>query len=190
MKSAAFIALAALMAAPACAANVESSSRTASDRSRTMVHSVVIDAPVREVWGALTTPEGWQRWAVPIAWQTSRRPRIIETSYDLKARPGDPQTIRQLFVREVPYRLLEYRTIKAPRGFADFETYTRVVNRVELTPMGRKKTRLTASSGPFPDTDAGRKFYGFFIEGNGKTFENMADVLGGHQPSRFAKGED
>jgi len=95
MKSAAFIALAALMAAPACAANVESSSRTASDRSRTMVHSVVIDAPVREVWGALTTPEGWQRWAVPIAWQTSRRPRIIETSYDLKAgctpmRPSDP----------------------------------------------------------------------------------------------------
>ena len=169
------------------AATVHSSVTTARDGSRTMVQTTMVSAPAREVWDALTTAKGWRRWAAPIAWQVGSRPRLIETSYDQTAHPGGPSTIRQLFISEVPYRSLAFRTIKAPAGFRHLETYRKVINRVELTPLGPKRTRVRFSAGPYPDTPAGRELFGFFQRGNRKTLENMAQVLGGHARNRFAK---
>lgn len=169
----------------AAAAGVQSTVSTAPDGSRTMTHTVVIDAPVKHVWSALTTADGWKRWATASAWQVSDRPRIIETSYKADGVPGGPTAIRQLFLSEVPFRSLSFRTIKAPAGFKHFETYRKVVNRVVLTPVAIGQTRVRFRAGPYPDTVAGRELFAFFEAGNRKTLENMADVLGKGARSRF-----
>jgi len=165
---------------------VASTSRTDAAGNRTMIQTVEIETSTREIYHALTTAEGWRRWAVPAAREISRNPHIIETSYDPKAPPGDAATIRQQFVRKVPNRLVVYRTIKAPSGFEEFETYRHVVNRVELTPLDGRRTKVRVSAGPYPDTPAGRKLFGFFEQGNRKTLENMAEVLGRGSESQFA----
>ena len=176
---------AALLSGQVPAATAQSARSAERNSNRTMVHSIEIRASAKDVYRALTTPEGWRRWAVGVAWEVQRHPRIIETSYDPRAMPGGPATIRQLFVREEPYRLVEFRTIKAPRGFDGFDTYRNVINRLELRSVGPHRTRLRFIAGPFPDTATGRKLFRFFDSGNRKTLENMAEVLGRGAQSRF-----
>ena len=72
---------------------------------------------------------------MPVAW--SPAPDLIETSYAPAARPGDPSTIRQQILLRLPERLLVFRTVKAPAGFPDFDTYAKVVSAFELEPAGR-----------------------------------------------------
>lgn len=168
------IAAASLLAAPA------------QSRPRTIVESVDIDAPMAVVWRAITTAEGWQQWAAAVAWRTGTHPLIIETSYDPAARPGDPTTIRQLFVRQRPRRSVAFRTVKAPAAFKDFETYRHVVNVIGLTPSGARRTHVRFTAGPFPRTPAGDRLYAFFKAGDRKTLDNMARVLGDADKSRFA----
>ncbi|HEY5724082.1 MAG TPA: SRPBCC domain-containing protein [Allosphingosinicella sp.] len=173
--------LLALCAARAQAAP-EARSRTIveADGSRTLVVEVEIKAPAADVWKAISTPEGWQGWAVPLARTVEGEPDMIETSYDPAAPPGGPGTIRQLFLARIPGRLLAFRTVKAPAGFPDFDTYGRVVSVFELEPRGDRTTFVRLSAHPYPDTEAGRRLIGFFERGNRASLDMLR--------RRFAEG--
>ena len=170
-----------LCAAPA-SASPEARSRTIveSGGSRTLVAEVEVDAPIAEVWAAISTPEGWQGWAVPLARNVEGEPDLLETSYDPSAPPGGPGTIRQLFVARIPGRLLAFRTVKAPQGFPDFDTYSRVVSIFELEPRGEGSTFVRLSAYPYPDDEAGRRLLAFFERGNRSTLDMLR--------RRFAEG--
>ena len=130
-------------------------------------------APIADVWTAISTPEGWQSWAVPLARMVEDEPDMLETSYDPAAPPGGPGTIRQLFVARIPGRLLAFRTVKAPQGFPDFETYSRVVSIFELEPRGPGSTFVRLTAHPYPDDEAGRRLLGFFERGNRSTLDAL-----------------
>ena len=151
--------------------------RVEGDGARTQIFTVDVSVPREEVWAALTTAEGWKRWAVPAAWQTGSDPLVIETSSDPKAVPDAPQTIKQQFDRLDPPSSLSFRTIKAPAGFPGFETYKHVVTTFTLGSKADGGTSVRFESGPFPDTEEGRRLYGFFKDGNRVTLERMAQVL-------------
>ena len=151
--------------------------RTLPDGAREQVFTVEVAAPAEDMWAAFTTPEGWRKWAVPVAWRRSTSPLIIETSYDAAAKPDGPQTIKQQFELTEPLKRLSFRTIKAPANFPGFETYSRVVSEVTFEPLGAGRTRVRFATGPFPDTDEGRRLYAGFLEGNRSTLERMAKVL-------------
>jgi len=176
-----FLLLLALCAAPALA-SPEARSRTVAevDGSRTLSVEVEVGAPIADVWTAISTPEGWQSWAVPLARRVEGEPDMLETSYDTAAPPGGPGTIRQLFVARIPGRLLAFRTVKAPQGFPDFETYSRVVSIFELEPRGPGSTFVRLTANPYPDDEAGRRLLGFFERGNRSTLDMLR--------RRFAKG--
>ena len=168
-------------AVPASAApGAQSRTIVEADGSRTLVAEVEIQASAGDVWQAISTPEGWQGWAVPLARTVEGEPDTIETSYDPAAPPGGPGTIRQLFVARIPGRLLAFRTVKAPAGFPDFETYARVVSVFELEPRGDRTTFVRLSASPYPDTEAGRRLIGFFERGNRATLDMLR--------RRFAEG--
>jgi uncharacterized protein YndB with AHSA1/START domain len=176
-----FLLLLALCAAPASASPVSTSRTIAeADGSRTLVAEVEVDAPIAEVWNAISTPEGWQSWAVPLARLVADEPDMLETSYDPAAPAGGPGTIRQLFVARIPGRLLAFRTVKAPQGFPDFETYSRVVNVFELEPRGDNATFVRLSAHPYPDDEAGRRLIAFFERGNRASLDMLR--------RRFAEG--
>ena len=173
MISAALVALAMQAAQPAVALD----ERISANGDRTQIFTVDVTAPRADVWAALTTAEGWKRWAVPAAWVRSSDPLVIETSYDPKAAPDAPQTIVQRFDRLDPPSSLSFRTVKAPAGFPGFDTYRNVVSTFTLAPKADGGTSLTFETGPFPDTDEGRRLYGFFRDGNRVTLERLAQVL-------------
>ena len=142
------------------------------DGSHVLVHEIRIDATVDAVWAAISTPAGWREWAVPVAWHPEGEPDIIETSYSPQARPGGPETIRQRILLAVPGRLIAFRTVKAPEGFPDFDSFSRTTGLFELAEEGgRTRVRLTGAG--YPDSEAGRRLLGFFREGNRVSLERL-----------------
>jgi uncharacterized protein YndB with AHSA1/START domain len=173
MKRLMAVLLIGLAAAPSQAAT----KALAPDGTHSMTHELVVDASPAEVWAAVSTVEGWKSWAVPVAW--SPAPDLIETSYAADARPGDPSTIRQQILLRLPERLLVFRTVKAPAGFPDFDTYARVVSAFELEPAGDGRTRVRLTGTGYADSEAGRRLLGFFERGNAESLEALK--------ARFAK---
>jgi uncharacterized protein YndB with AHSA1/START domain len=161
-----------LAAAPAIAADPVTTSKVEADGTTTLAHEALIDAPIADVWTAISTPQGWMSWAVPIAWLSTDDPNILETSYDPGDKPGSPSTIQQRFTARIPGRLLAFRTIKAPQGFPHWETYREVSSVFELEPVG-KQTRIRLTSIGYPPNEAGRTLIGFFTQGNSETLANL-----------------
>jgi uncharacterized protein YndB with AHSA1/START domain len=175
-----------LLALLLAAASAAASPRTAptshtveeSDGTRTLVVEAVIAAPVAEVWQAVSTPEGWTGWAAPVARAVGED--LLETSYDKAAPVGGPQTIRQHILARIPDRLLVFRTVKAPEGFPDFDTYAKVVSVIELVPQGGRHTLVRLTGTRYADSEAGRRLLAFFDRGNRLTL--------GRLQRRFAQG--
>jgi uncharacterized protein YndB with AHSA1/START domain len=169
--------IAALLLGLAAAPSLAATKDRAPDGSHLMVHEAVVDAEPAEVWTAISTAEGWKSWAVPVAWTPT--PDLIETSYAASAKPGDPSTIRQQVLLRVPGRLMVFRTIKAPAGFPDFDTYSKVVSAFELEPAGDGRTRIRLTGTGYEDSEAGRRLLGFFERGNQVSLDALK--------ARFAK---
>ena len=142
------------------------------DGSQTMVHETLVDAPIADVWKAISTPQGWMTWAVPVAWMSPGDPDVLETSYDLADRPGSPTTIQQRFLARIPGRMLAFKTIKAPAGFPNWATYRGVTSIFELEVV-RQQTRGRLTSVGYPDTAAGYDLARFFKQGNAETLESL-----------------
>lgn len=147
------------------------------DGTRTLAMEVTVDAPIGEAWTAIATPEGWRRWAAPVARIVPGEEDMLETSYTLDAKPGDASTIRQHFVAWIPNRMLAFRTVKAPDGFPNFETYRQVITVFELAPAGEGHTRIVLTAVNYPNTEAGRQLLGFFRQGNAETLAKLRSVL-------------
>jgi len=160
------------------ASDVTVSESRAPDGSHILVHEIEIDASAAAVWTAIATADGWRTWAVPRAWASE--PDIIETSYSMNAAPGDPSTIRQRILASIPGRMIAFRTVKAPEGFPNFETFRQTIGVIEVEPIGESRTHLRLTGAGYPDTEAGRQLLGFFREGNRTSLEQLRQ--------RFATG--
>ncbi len=166
------IALMVAVSAPAVAAGpLTASKRQAADGSHVLVHEVLVEAPVAAVWAAISTAEGWKTWAAPAAWSPPNEPDVIETSYSPGA--GSSATIKQQIVTRVPEIVMVFRTVKAPAGFPDFDTYAKVTSVFQLEPAGSGTTKVRLIGAGYADTDAGRRLLGFFEKGNAATLQGL-----------------
>ena len=175
------ILIAALLLGLAAAPSPAAMKARAPDGTHLLSHEVVVDAPPAEVWSAISTVEGWKSWAVPVAWAPASD--LIETSYTPTARPGDPSTIRQQILLRLPERLLVFRTVKAPAGFPDFDTYAKVVSAFELEPAGEGRTRVRLTGTGYADSEAGRRLLGFFERGNAVSLEALKKRFAAASPT-------
>lgn len=173
------VGLSMLLAAPAIAqpAPIAIASQREADGTHSLAHETIVDAPVAEVWAAVSTAEGWRTWATPVAWASAD---MIETSYTRSASPGDPSTISQQILARLPGRMLVFRTTRAPAGFPHFETFSRVTSFFELVPDGERRTRVRLTMAGYADSEAGRQLLGFFREGNRISLDRLR--------RRFASG--
>jgi uncharacterized protein YndB with AHSA1/START domain len=166
--------IALLFAAPAAAQEVTVEVQTEDDGTRTLVHQVVVPAPVEDVWHAVGTVEGWQEWAVPLAREIPGTMRF-ETSYDPSAAPGAPNTIEQEWTSHLPPYAVSFHTTRTPAGFPDAEAYLKVSGTFALKTLGGGKTEVTLVSAGFPAGEAGDRLIGFFSEGDKSTLEQLRE---------------
>lgn len=141
------------------------------DGSHALTHETIVAAPIEQVWAAIATVDGWRGWAAPVAREAG--PGVMETSYDPAAAPGSAATIRQQVSAMVAPRVFVFRTVKAPQGFPNFDSYARVQSAIELEPAGPAATRVRLTGSGYPDSVAGRQLLAFFREGNQITMERL-----------------
>jgi uncharacterized protein YndB with AHSA1/START domain len=178
MKHLAVAVLLAGMATNAFAAvpiEVKDTSFRGADGHRIQQISVVVDAPPTEVWKAFTTDEGFTRWAVPVAHITLGNDGMMESSYKLSSKIGDPDNIKNLIVAYLPEKLLVIRNIHVPKG-APFDPVLIGTLRtvISFEPMDGGKTRVTEAQIGYGDGPGYASMYQHFRDGNAEELQSLA----------------
>ena len=179
MKSVALILGASLCAVPFAAQGApKDTSFRDSAGNRVQQLQLDVDAPIAKVWWALTTSEGFQTWAAPVAHVTLANDGMIEASYLMTARIGDPDNIRNRIVAYVPEHLLVLRNEHAPKG-APFsaEAFSQIRTIIELQDLGGGRTRVIESGVGYGEGKDFDSVYSHFRSGNAEEFDLLAKSL-------------
>lgn len=172
------LAVTCLAALPALAAEpsqvVDMSFRDAQGH-RVQQLSVEIAAPISKVWAAFTTDAGFTSWAAPVAHVDLGNDGMIEASYLLTSKIGDPDNIRNRIVAYVPERLLVLHNEHAPaKGPFKQAVIDKIRTVIQFEDIGNGHTRVIESGvgyGEGPDFDS---MYAHFRTGNAEEFGDLA----------------
>jgi uncharacterized protein YndB with AHSA1/START domain len=146
-----------------------------SDGRRVQQVGIDIDAPVAKVWAAFVTDAGFQSWAAPVAHVTLGNDGMIEASYRMTSKIGDPDNIRNRIVAYLPERLLVLHNEHVPRrGPFKQEVIDKIRTVIQFEDLGNGRTRVIESGvgyGESPDFDS---MYTHFRDGNAEELEALA----------------
>jgi uncharacterized protein YndB with AHSA1/START domain len=173
------IALAAFAAVQAFAetptSDLRDTSFRAADGTRVQQLEVTVNASVAKVWAAFTTDKGFESWAAPVAHVTPGNDGMIEASYSMHAKIGDPDNIRNRIVVYYPEHLLVLHNEHVPQGAPfkpDAIDKIRTIIRFEDLRDGRTRVIETGVGyGEGPDFDS---MYDHFRAGNAEEFNALA----------------
>src|SRR5690242_9188211 len=90
---------------------------------RAMECSVVVAAPVADVWKAYTTNDGFASWAVAKADIDLRIGGDMRTHYNPNGVLGDDGTIVNRILAFEPQRMLTIQNTRAPKSFKNAELF-------------------------------------------------------------------
>lgn len=153
--------------------DVTNSSYLEPNGDRAIQLAVEVPAAVRDVFLAFTTSEGFASWAVPMARVDLRIGGLIEASYDVNAKPGDPNNIRNQIVAYVPDRLLVIRNVQAPADFADPELFRRTVTIMEFESLSPTSTRVRLTNAGYGPGEGFATLYKRFEWGDAYTLAEL-----------------
>jgi len=140
---------------------------------RSIQLSVDVPAPAAAVFDAMTTSEGFSSWAVPMARIDLRIGGVIEASYDSKAKPGDPDNIKNQIVAYVPGRLLVIHNVQAPAGFVDSALFQKTVTIMEFTSVDANTTHVTLTNAGYGKGAGFDDVYSHFEWGDAYTLHEL-----------------
>lgn len=177
------VAAVAVLAAPSIAADkapswrdypaVSNTSFTEPSGDRAIQLSVIVPASARQVFAAFATSEGFRSWAVPMARVDLRVGGEIEASYDAKAKPGDPDNIRNRIDAYLPDRLLVIHNVQAPKALPGREAFARTSTMIEFTPIDAENTRVTVTNAGYGTGTGFDSAYRHFEWGNAYTLDEL-----------------
>lgn len=178
MKYAGVFFLVAATPALAAAPVITDTSFRAPDGSRVQQLELVVDAPVAKVWDAFTTDAGFTSWAAPVAHVDLANDGIIEATYSLSGRIGDPDNIQNQIVAFVPYRMIAFHNVHVPKG-APFkpEIISQIRTVVLFEDLGDGRTRVTESGVGYREGKDFDEMYAHFRSGNEEEFTALGTYL-------------
>lgn len=152
---------------------VDDTSYTEPNGNRVIRLSADIAAPPDEIWRALTTAAGWKSFAVAFASMDMQVGGILETSYDSKAKPGDPDNIKNEIVAYVPGRILAVRCVQTPRNFEHKQEFFATSTLLEVIPLKKKKARVVLTAVGYRPGEAYDALYKHFRWGDAYTLDKL-----------------
>jgi uncharacterized protein YndB with AHSA1/START domain len=133
----------------------------------------IVNAPVSDVWKALTTKEGIESWMVAKTEFELRVGATWKTSYSKDSTLDDDAAIHHTILAYDPGRMLSFRTIKFPKGFAFPGALAKTWTVIYLEPVGERQTRFTGRMLGFTDDEESQKMRAFFERGNQQTLDSL-----------------
>ena len=103
-----------------------------------LVHEVIVNAPLDQVWAAYTTKAGLESWMVAHAEIELKIGGTMKTQYDPKGTVEDAQAIENTILSYEPMHMLSFKVTKAPQGFPFPNAITQNVDGRLFRGRGRK----------------------------------------------------
>jgi uncharacterized protein YndB with AHSA1/START domain len=138
-----------------------------------VVTTGIVNAPVSEVWKALTTKEGIESWMVAKTEFELRVGATWKTSYSKDSTLDDDAAIHHTILAYDPGRMFSFRTIKYPKGFAYTNAIAKTWTVIYLEPVGDSQTRFTGRMLGFTEDEESQKMRAFFDRGNQQTLDAL-----------------
>ena len=145
-----------------------------------VVTTGIVNAPVDEVWKALTTREGIESWMVAKTEFELRVGATWKTSYSRNSTLDDDTAIHHTILAYDPGRMFSFRTVKYPKGFAFPNAIAKTWTVIYLEPAGEHQTRFTGRMLGFTDDEESRKLRAFFERGNQQTLDSLIKKFESH----------
>jgi hypothetical protein len=152
---------------------IEDTSSVETNGDRVIRLSVEVAASPEEIWRAFSTADGWKSFAVAFAEVEMKVGGIIETSYNAKARLGDPDNIKNEIVAYIPGRMMAIRCVQAPRDFKHQQEFFSTATVFEIVPMGKQKTWLLLTAVGYRAGEAFDDLFKKFRWGDAYTLEKL-----------------
>ena len=157
---------------------IKSTIETAENGDIFLTQEVTIDAPVKKVWEAYTTSEGWQSWVAPVADVNLKIGGVIRTNYRVDGKLTDKDAIKLHIINYVPQRIL---TMQAELG----ENFPKVLkdrekqmyNVVTFEQIGDEKTKLVSYGVGYKDSPELQQMLQFFVKANEDSYQSLLDYV-------------
>jgi uncharacterized protein YndB with AHSA1/START domain len=172
------LALSALLVCSAAHAQIKDTSFRDAQGHRVQQLEAIVNAPVAKVWDAFTTDKGFSSWAVPVAHITLGNDGMMESSYRLDGKIGDPDNIKNQIVAYVPEHLLIIHNVHVPKG-APFkpEFIDKIRTVMEFQDLGDGRTRVIESGVGYGEAPGFDDLYRHFHDGNAEEFAELVKLF-------------
>lgn len=160
----------------AASADVTDTSFKDADGHRVQQLTAVVAAPVSDVWKAFTTDEGFTRWAVPVTRITLGNDGMMESTYSVTGKVGDPDNIKNRIVAYFPEKLLVLQNAHVPKG-APFDPVLIATLRTIITfeAVDATHTKVTEAQVGYGEGAGYDTMYQHFRDGNAYALRSLAD---------------
>jgi uncharacterized protein YndB with AHSA1/START domain len=163
------------MAADTWPGQVKDISFTDADGHRVLRESIVVTAPLAEVWKAYTTDAGFTRWAAPVAHITPGNNGMMESALEEGGRIGDPNNVMNRIDVYLPDSLIVFHNEHVPAGGPmDPAAFSTVRSMIAFEPAGDGLTRVTQTVTGFGESAKYDDLYRHLYDGNAAYLVLMA----------------
>jgi uncharacterized protein YndB with AHSA1/START domain len=143
-------------------ADLHDMSFTDAEGHRVLREYVIADVPIKTVWKAFTTDEGFSRWAVPGGHVVPGNGGMMTWAI-----PGTTENVVNRIDVYLPQSLIVFHNEHAPAGGPmDPETFGKVRTMIALEPAGDGKTKITETVVGFGDDGKFDALYAHLHAGN------------------------
>jgi WD40 repeat protein/uncharacterized protein YndB with AHSA1/START domain len=146
-----------------------------SDAGDVLRHECIVDAPVADVWAALTTKEGVESWMVAHAQIDLRVGGKMLTHYSREGELGDPNTIENTILSFEPERMISIKATKPPASFPMKEAIKGMWSVIRLEPVSERQTRVICTGMGYGDDEESKKMRQHFDRGNAWTLGKLQE---------------
>jgi uncharacterized protein YndB with AHSA1/START domain len=135
----------------------------------------VVNASLDDTWKAFTTDDGFKRWAVPVTHITLGNDGMMESSYAITSKIGDPDNIKNRIVAYLPQKLIVLQNAHVPNG-APFDPVLIASIRTIITmePVDATHTRVTEAQVGYGEGAGYDDMYKHFRDGNAYALHALA----------------
>ena len=170
-----FLAATPVLAAPPV---IKDTSYREANGQRVQQVEVVVPVPLAKVWDAFMTDAGFMGWAAPVAHVTPGNDGMMEATYSLTGKIGNPENIKNQIVAYVPGRMLAIRNVHVPKGAPfDPKYISQIRTVVLLDDLGNGSTRITISGVGYGEGPGFDDLYAHFHAGNAEELASLVTYL-------------
>ena len=138
-----------------------------------VIHEVIVNAPLDEVWSAFTTKKGLESWMAAHAEIELKVGGTMKTQYDPKGKVDDDKAIENMILSFEPRCMMSFKVAKAPKAFPFPNAIKNMWTVIYFEPSGEKATRVRVVSMGFGKDDESKKMREFFNRGNAFTLKQL-----------------